>query len=536
LVTAGRKWLAAAAAALLVLGLATNVGAGQAGGPASHRSESAARAGGSFSMFAFSFSLNHLSTMNSDNFQLTTLLYTPLFVIDPLTGKVKPAMAQSWKTSDERNWTITIKRGWKFHNGQEVTAQSFADSWNASAYAPNAFAANFYTSIFSGYNALNPTSGTPARKTLSGVQVAGRYKLRIKTTRPLSLFPYLLANPQLSPIPRSALQNLAAYDTHPVGNGPYELQSFSPGQSATVRRFAGYKGKPGKAATITLKVYTSQQAAYTDFLAGNLDIVYPPPATVVPDAQKSLPGQFAYSKLPLIDYVGLPTYVAQFHDVRVRQALSMAIDRRTISQSLLQGVGTPSTAIFSPQTIVGSVAGSCAACAFNVTKAKQLLAAAGGWRGPLTLTYSTTAAVQVVQAVANMWHANLGIDVQLQALPSSQLAQLEAGDKLTGAYYGGLGLFYPHIENALDLWFRPTGAVNFERYSNPNVIRLIDRGYRSSQNKALTFYEQAAALALKDMPVIPIYNKRFAVVWSKRIGNFGGGVQGTADLSQVVVK
>src|SRR5262249_43298589 len=115
-------------------------------------------------------------------------LFTPLINLNAKNQLVK-AMAQSISSSHGgRVWTISIKQGWKFHTGEPVTAHSFVDAWHATAYAPNAWANNGELANIAGYPALNPTSGKPRVKTLSGLKVLGRTTFRVTLIKPDSQF------------------------------------------------------------------------------------------------------------------------------------------------------------------------------------------------------------------------------------------------------------------------------------------------------------------------------------------------------------
>ena len=83
-------------------------------------------------------------------------------------------------------WTITIRPGWKFQDGEPVTAQSYVNAWNATAYGPNAWAGNGDFTGIEGYAALNPPSGEPAARTLPGARVLSATTIQVRLTRTAS--------------------------------------------------------------------------------------------------------------------------------------------------------------------------------------------------------------------------------------------------------------------------------------------------------------------------------------------------------------
>jgi ABC-type transport system substrate-binding protein len=281
-------------------------------------------------------------------------------------------------------------------------------------------------------------------------------------------------------------------------------------------------------------VYTTQDAAYRDFEAGNLDLVYPIPTGEIASARTKYSGHFDYSKLPLLRVIGIPSYLSAFRSTGIRRALSMAIDRKTIVSSLLSGAGSAANTLFSPATVFGTVAKACASCTYDPARAKALLTAAGGLHDPITLNFSGDPTIP--QAVANMWHSALGVTVQLNALTSTALAQQEANGTLNGPFMARYGPIYPHLANVLNILYMPNGIANNTKYLGVSAIRDILRGNNASGAKALAAYRQAERQVLTDLPLIPVTNERFAIVWSSRLSHVGGGVQGLSDLTQVQVK
>lgn len=225
----------------------------------------------------------HLIPGNASGaFEVLSTLFTPL-VGTASDGSIKYLQAESVTPSDgSRVWTIKIRPGWKFHNGEPVTAQSYARGWNMTAYGPNAHTNTGQLSNIAGYGDLNPTSGKPTAKKLSGVQVVDDTTLRVTLSKPDSQFPYQLTGNQLGfyPLPKAALEDPEAYDLKPIGNGPYEMDGrWQHNEQIPVKKYPEYKG-PGKSHidNISFKIYSNIETAYTDVQAGSLDLA-PVPQT-----------------------------------------------------------------------------------------------------------------------------------------------------------------------------------------------------------------------------------------------------------------
>ncbi|MFZ0216930.1 MAG: ABC transporter substrate-binding protein, partial [Candidatus Dormiibacterota bacterium] len=459
-------------------------------------------------------------------------LFAPLTKIDA-QGKLQMVQAQSVTSSDQKVWTIKIRPGWTFQNGEPVTAQSYVDAWNATAYAPNGWTNNGELNEIQGYSDLNPTSGTPATKQLSGLQVLGSDQFQVTLTQPDSQFPVELSANQFgfAPLPKVAYQDPAAFDVNPIGDGPFEMDGpWQKNVQVAVKAYPGYKGvDQPKVQKIVFKIYSDIHTAYTDLQAGNVDITSVA-QDEYPRAQSDFPHSFIAYAAPSMDYLGFPLYDPRFKDVRVRQAFSMAIDREAINRALFAGVYTPATAL-TPPSETGSPTHVCPACAYNPTKAKQLLAAAGGWHGPLVIWYPSGAGYdQTFQAIGNQLRQNLGItDVSYQSLPFAQFLQTLNNHQATGPVRGHWGALYPSMQNTLEALFTPGGGtVGSTSYTNPQVTSLINQANAASTPaKSQQLYRQAEQVIMKDFPIAPLFFGKYVYVYGKGVSHV------TIDVNQI---
>src|SRR5690606_25624291 len=135
-------------------------------------------------------------------------------------------------------------------------------------------------------------------------------------------------------------------------------------------------------------------------------------------------------------YLGFPLWDERFADPRVRQAFSLAIDREAIVESLLRGAGEPADDI-APDVLDGGGGDTCSYCSYDPERAKELLDAAGGWEGPLTLwTYREDAATStVLNALSNQLRTNLGIeDIKENAVQVSEIYPALEEQKVDGPF------------------------------------------------------------------------------------------------------
>lgn len=205
-------------------------------------------------------------------------LFAPLTQTDS-AGKLHDLAAKSVESEDNVTWTITLRDGWKFQNGETVTPESYVKAWNQTAYGPNAWENSGQLAAIVGYSDLNPTSGTPKTKEMSGLKVTGDDTFTVTLTHADSQFPLQLSQAQTAfyPMPEAAYEDLKAYDKKPIGNGPYEMQSpWKANQEFTVTAWKGYEGTKPATKDVTFRSYSDMNTAYTDVLAGNADVLFLP--------------------------------------------------------------------------------------------------------------------------------------------------------------------------------------------------------------------------------------------------------------------
>jgi len=152
-------------------------------------------------------------------------LFAPLIEMDS-KGAQEMVAAESVTTKDNRVWTIKLKP-WKFQNGESITAQNYVDTVNANAYGPNAWAQSYATSNIDGFAALNPKSGKPSTKTLSGLKIIDKLTFQVTLVKADAFFPSTLASwySAFVPLPPEAFRDLKSFEAHPIGNGPYKINA-----------------------------------------------------------------------------------------------------------------------------------------------------------------------------------------------------------------------------------------------------------------------------------------------------------------------
>ncbi|MCW2902155.1 MAG: ABC-type oligopeptide transport system periplasmic component-like protein [Streptosporangiaceae bacterium] len=466
------------------------------------------------------------NTTSSYSFEVLSDLFDNLVGLDK-TGATFNQAAESVTSKDQTTWTIKIRAGQKFHNGEPVTAASFADAWNHAAYGPNGFEANSYFEQIKGYGDLNPadSKATPKAGKLSGLKVVDDGTLQITLNAPFSQFPLLLTYPAFAPLPKAAFKDLKAFDDHPVGNGPYMMSGdWQHNQQIKLVTFPGYTGprKP-KNKGVTWKSYSSADTAYTDLRAGRIDVMQTIPAAKAPEAKRLLGDRFLVRQTGTFDYLGFPLWDKRFASPGLRKAFSMAIDRKGIINAVFNGTYTPADSLL-PSMIKGHRPGACGeTCTYDPVKAKQLFDKAGGFKGSLQLYFSNAqpAYEQWMQIVANELKQNLGItDIQFRKIPVSDYLTLLTDKKETGPYRQNWEADYPSAQNYLEPQWGPANRMGWKGAPADEFNQLIAKGNTAaSEAEGLKFYNQAEDVALRELPLMPLWNWQGQGGRSARVDN-----------------
>ena len=474
-------------------------------------------------------------TNETNGAAVLNMIFDGLQHYNPKTGVAELANAQSITTSDQQNFTIKLKPGWKFSDGTTVTAHSYVDAWNWGAYLPNAQNNTdpFFTAI-QGYSAVHPASGSPTAKTMSGLKVVDDNTFTVALTQKFSLWPDTLGYSAFYPLPQSFFTNQKAWEAKPVGNGPYVINSWTKGSGMQLRPNSSYAGayKP-KNGGINLKVYTDPNAAYADLQAGNLDVDNGLSNTALKTVQSDLNGRYLNQPAGINQTISFPLNQANWNTAgakMVREGISMAIDRPTITKVIFQGTRTPATDWTSPvlgadggysSTLCGDV------CTYNPTKAKQLIQQGGGIPGgQLTISYNADGPhKEWVDAVCNSINNALGNTNACVGKPVGTFADFRnqiQNKQMTSAFRTGWQMDYPLIQDFLQPLFFTNAASNDSHYSNPQFDTMVNQANAAStKSAAVQDFQNAEKLLVPDLPSIPLWYQNGTVGWSSKVSNVG---------------
>ena len=445
--------------------------------------------------------------------------------------KIVNVMADSITSTDNKVWTIKIKGGWTFHNGEPVDADAYLRAWNTGAYAPNAQTGAHFFERFEGYEELQGKA--PKTKELSGLKKVDNLTFQVTLRQPFAGFPVTLGYTSFMPMAKACADDLKACDESPIGNGPFRMDGkWEHKQQVKLVRNEDYKGEKAHLDKLTFKIYDKIDTAYNDLLAGNIDLMpRRVPPTKIAEARTKFGTRLIEQPSPSYTYLGVPIYVDAYKDKKLRQAMSLAIDRQAIIDAVYQGSYSPAKS-FSPPNFPGGRDKTCPFCEFNVEKAKQLLAEAGGWPAgkKVELWFNAGGGHDTwMQAVGDQLKRNLGMDYELKGqLQFAEYLTTRDAKKFTGPFRGSWAPDYPLNENYLKPLFGTGGSSNGPGYSNTAFDQKIVAGDNGKTlEEAGKLYGAAEDILAEDMPGIPLWYEKTAVAYADGVtGVAYNGIQG----------
>ncbi len=433
-------------------------------------------------------------------------------------------VADSITTDDNITFTVKIKPGLKFTNGDPVDSESFVKAWKYGALASNAQLSSYFFEDIEGFSYDEDTD-------LTGLQVVDPTTFTIKLTSALADFPLRLGYSAFFPLPKSAWDDLDAFGENPVGNGPYMLAgdgAWKHNEEINLVVNPDYDGgRKAKNGGLTLKFYQSQDAAYADLLANNLDVLDAIPTSAFATFESDLGDRAVNQPAAIFQSFTIPARLPHFsgeEGTLRRQALSMAIDRKEITDVIFEGTRTPASDFTSP-VIAGwsDKLKGAEVLAFNPDEAKKLWAKADAispWTGTFQIAYNSDGGHQGwVDAVTNSIKNTLGIDAAGAPYPTFKEARtLITNRTIQTAFRTGWQADYPGLFNFLGPLYATNAGSNDGDYSNPEFDALLKKGSTETDlDAANADFQKAQEILLQDLPVLPLW-------YSNVTGGYGTSV------------
>ncbi len=457
----------------------------------------------------------HVVTGIPEN-HIVRALFEGLAVKNPWTLEPEPGVAQSWDISDDgRTITFHLNPEARWSNGDAMTAQDYVWSWQR---ALNPAMGNQYAyMLYPLKNAEAFATGKLQDFTEVGVKALDAQTLQVTLTEPTPYFIQLMDHYSTFAVHRPTLEKFGkATDRFTqwtraeniVGNGEFRLKEWKLNRRITIAKSDTYWDRENvKLNGVVFYPTENISSEERMFRVGQLHYTQTIPLDKIPVYREQ--GDDAYVNSP---YLGTYYYLLNINkppldDVRVRQALSMAIDREKLNRTVLHGVNVPAYSITPPDTLGYNPP---KLFDYDVQQARQLLADAGfpdgkGWPG-LELTYNTSESHRkIVVALQQMWKDALNIDVVLSN--QEWKVYLDSIDEMNFqiARRGWIG-DYVDANNFLDL-FLCGGGNNNTGFCSPRYDDLIMRQapQAKSREERYAIFREAETLLMEQMPIIPIY-------------------------------
>ena len=477
--------------------------------------------------------------------RIMKLLFEGLISYDA-QGKPVNQVASSIDTTDGQNYTIKLAPGWKFTNGEAVNAKSFVDAWNFGALIDNAQLNAYFFEPIDGYKEVHPDAeGAKATaKTMKGLVVVDDSTFTVKLTSPQASFPLRLGYTAFYPMPQSAYKDIKAQGENPVGNGSYMLDGkWVHNVEIKVKKNPDYKGTlVAKNAGVDVKVYTDPSAGYVDLLANNLDVIDTIPDNALASFASDLGSRAINQPAGIFQAFDFPLYQPEWkgdNAKKVRQAISMAIDRKTITEKIFQGTRTPANDFSSP-VVSGYDPSICGEiCVFDAAKAKAKLAEAGGFTGKLEIAYNADGGHKSwVDAVCNSIKNTLAIDCVGKSYPDfKSLRDPITKGTMKTAFRAGWQMDYPALENFLAPLYAKGAGSNDSHYDNPAFDALLKKGDTAKTlDESIAAFQDAERLLVADMPSIPLWYSNTTGGYSEKVSNVKFDVFGVPIYTNITKK
>jgi peptide/nickel transport system substrate-binding protein len=428
-------------------------------------------------------------------------------------SRIIPGLATSWRPIDDKTWEFKLRKGAKFTNGTEVTAEDVVFSIDRVPNVPNS------PGPFSAYT-----------KAIIAKEIVDPYTIRFKYAAPYPLAPNDLSTIYI--VSKKVATGASTEDFNSgkaaIGSGRYKLVKYTSGDRIELVRNDNYWGEKSPWDNVTFKIIKNESARVAALLSGDVDAIEQPPTAdlsrIKADPKFTVTSKISHRVIyfnfdhlarvsPFItDKSGKPLDKNPLLDVRVRRAISKSINRPAIADRVMEGQAIPSGQLVS-EKLFGHVPG-LKADAYDPDGAKKLLAEAGYPDG-FNITIHGPAGryvndEKIVQAVAQML-TRVGIVSKVETAPmapySARASKQEFSFHMVG-WGASTGEASSPLRSLLATFNRDKGlgAVNWGRYSNVKVDYVIEQALQQVDDENRSgMLQNATKLAMEDLGIMPIH-------------------------------
>ncbi|MCD1147211.1 peptide ABC transporter substrate-binding protein [Peptoniphilus sp. KCTC 25270] len=436
-------------------------------------------------------------------------------------GELIPAMAESYEASEDGlTYTFKLKDGLKWSNGEPITAKDFEFSWKR-VLDPDYGSEYSYqiTNYIVGAQEVLDGTGSPDDV---GIKALDDKTLEVKLLAPTPYFVGLTAFYTLYPVSEAVVTENPDWAKDPsntefVSNGAFKVVSWEHNSKIVLEKNENYfDADKVKLDGIEFDIIEDGNTSYSKYQGNEYDLIVSPPATVTAQGI-----QEENSELVIGDDIGVYYYEFNstekpFTNAKVRQALSMAIDRKTMVENIAQGGQTPAQGVV-PNGLLDDTGADFREANGNLitedaAKAKTLLEEGLAEEGMTVadlngkvLVYNTDENhKKLAQAVQEMWKQNLGVEIGLENMEFQVLLDRRSSGDFSIARAGWMG-DYADPNTMLDL-FMTGNPQNDSGYTNPEFDNLMKTAAGTNDQKVrMDSMKEAEKILVGDMPIIPVY-------------------------------
>ena len=458
-------------------------------------------------------------------------VFETLLIINE-NNEAVPGQAESWTTSEDGlTWTFTMRDGLKWSDGTDLNAKDFEYSFKRMAdpdtAAPYAETCLGMIDGFEEAAGFPDADGNPTvEPNLDALNVKASddgKTLTIVLAYPCSYFDKIVAFAAMSPVQKATVEaNGDAWCTSPdtyVCNGPFMITEWTPSERIVLTKNPNYVGGWDSSKivseSITLLLLEDSSASYAAYNSGEAQLIKDVPTDEIPSLTKAEDGGDFYVDTILgTYYVSLNLKRDAFKDAKVRRALSLAIDRDYIANTIMQGTYSTADSIVGPGIVDengyfhdnGNAPYISADYEANLAEAKKLLADAGypNGEGYPTLEYSTNDAgyhVPLAEYLQQAW-SDLGITLTISKMEWSSFTAARRAGEYDVARNGWV-MDYNDPSNMLDLFCSGNGN-NDGKYSNPEFDAAIEASRVADVSEHFAQLHKAEDILMEDTGCLPI--------------------------------
>lgn len=456
-------------------------------------------------------------------------LFDPLMTYDFQKDEVVPCAAESVEVNEDGTvFTFKLREDAVFHNGDAVDAASFQRGWNRLVNPKTLDSPSAVASVLStvkGYQDLLDGKAD----SMSGLSCPDNLTFQVELDNPFFEFPMMTTLVQTSPVPQAALDHPEEFFKSPIGNGAYQMDGeWVDGQYVNLKAFEGYTGQTRpNVSQLAIMIQKDVGTGFREFQAGNIDYCDVPTNelkgveekygksddgyTITPDHQLLM------GTMPAVTYLVFNLKDPALQDEHLRQAISLAINRDNIVNTVLQGSAAVADNLV-PPACLGYKESQWPYATYDLDRAKELVSQYYPNGTPeLSILYNADGGhADTIQAIQADLQA-AGINAKLENMENAAMTDAINAGNFQIVRTATLAQ-YPSIDDILRSLCSSTGADNQAGYEDQQVNDLLAKARATSdENERVSLYQQANDIVAEAVPYAPLTYSTLRKVGSSKI-------------------